>query len=173
MKGEAREIGFDVKAPKTKCDDDRCPFHGKNGVKLRGRTFVGTVVSDKMHRSVIVEWGRQVYVPKYERHRKKKTKVTAHNPPCINAREGDEVMIVECRPMSKSKNYVVVQDMGKVKGYEERKEALEESKVKDKKKEKEEDAEEAKTEPLKAKEEKKTEESPVQQGEVKEDSEQK
>ena len=38
----------------------------------------------------------------------RKTKIKTHNPPCINAKEGDMVKMMECRPLSKMKNFVVV-----------------------------------------------------------------
>ncbi len=165
MKGETRKVGFDVKAPENKCDDKKCPFHGEHGLKLRGRTFTGTVVSDKMHRSVIVEWYRQVYIPKFERYLRKRTKVTAHNSPCINAKEGEKVEIVECRPLSKSKNFVIIHNLGKVRGYEERKAALEESKVKEKKKEEEEMKEAEKKQDSKKESLEQTEETSMEEAE--------
>ena len=38
-----------------------------------------------------------------------KTRVHAFNPLCINAKEGDTVKIIECRPLSKTKNFVVIE----------------------------------------------------------------
>ncbi|MCK4969892.1 MAG: 30S ribosomal protein S17, partial [Thermoplasmata archaeon] len=35
-------------------------------------------------------------------------KYSAHNPPCLSAKEGDNVTIAECRPLSKTVNFVVV-----------------------------------------------------------------
>ncbi|MBT4023074.1 30S ribosomal protein S17 [archaeon] len=78
-------------------------------IKTRGRTFKGIVVSDKAQRTVTVEWNRRVYVPKYERYQKKRSKVKAHNPEEIDAKEGDEVIIKECRPISKTKKFIVVE----------------------------------------------------------------
>lgn len=100
-------VGLNVKPPKNTCEDAKCPFHGN--LKVHGREFVGTVVSDKMHHTVSVSWERRVFVPKYERYLKKLSKVQAHNPECINAKEGDKVRIVECRPLSKLKNFVVLE----------------------------------------------------------------
>lgn len=91
----------------TKCKDRNCPFHGS--LKTRGRIFTGTVVSDRMHRTVVVQWERRHYLPKYERYEKRRTKLKAHNPSCINAKEGDTVKIAECRPLSKTKNFVVIE----------------------------------------------------------------
>ncbi len=101
------EIVKGVEAPKEKCSDKNCPFHGN--LKVRGRVFEGVVVSDKMAKTVKVQWERLRYIKKYERYLKTKSKVSAHNPPCINARLGDRVKIMECRPLSKTKNFVVVQ----------------------------------------------------------------
>ena len=78
-------------------------------LKTRGRTFRGNVVSSKAQKTVTVQWMRRVYVPKYERYQVKRSKVKAHNPPEIDAKEGDEVIIKECRPLSKTKKFVVVE----------------------------------------------------------------
>jgi len=37
------------------------------------------------------------------------SRITAHNPPCIGAKTGDKVKIAECRPISKTKSFVVVE----------------------------------------------------------------
>jgi small subunit ribosomal protein S17 len=78
-------------------------------LKTRGRTFVGEVVSAKAQKTVTVQWMRRVYIPKYERYYQKRSKVKAHNPPEISAKEGDKVVIKECRPLSKTKKFVVVE----------------------------------------------------------------
>lgn len=88
------------------CNDKNCPFHGTR--RLRGMTFVGTVIRSKTPRNVLVEWERRVYLSKYERYERRYTKLFAHNPPCINAHEGDVVTIVETSPISKTKTFVVV-----------------------------------------------------------------
>lgn len=111
---KAKDIGIDVKdAPKEACKDEFCPYHGH--LRVRGRVFVGTIVSDNMTRAAVVEWPFLQKVPKYERYMKKKSRVVAHNPACINARKGDKVKIVECRPISKTKNFVIVENFGKAK----------------------------------------------------------
>lgn len=85
----------------------------KTALKTRGRTFKGTVVSSKAQKTVTVEWMRRVYVPKYERYHIKRSKVKAHNPPEMDAKEGDMVVIKECRPLSKTKKFVVTEVMKK------------------------------------------------------------
>ncbi len=78
------------------------------GFRTHGRTFTGRVVSDKMHRTVTVEWERRVYVPKYQRYERRFSKVKAHNPDEIDAKVGDKVTIMETRPISKTKSFVVI-----------------------------------------------------------------
>jgi small subunit ribosomal protein S17 len=78
-------------------------------LKTRGRTFKGTVISSKAQKTVTVQWMRRVYVPKYERYHLKRSKVKAHNPVEMSAKEGDTVIIKECRPLSKTKNFVVIE----------------------------------------------------------------
>ena len=124
---EMKNIGLEVSKPKKACQDDNCPFHGT--LKCRGRVFTGTIVSSRMQKTVNVEWEWQNYLRKYERYEKRRSRVKAHNPSCINANEGDIVKIMECRPLSKTKNFVVVEVLGREKRFEQRMEAEEESKV--------------------------------------------
>lgn len=92
------------------CSDAKCLLHTK--VSTRGRTFTGIVTSDRMSKTVTVEWGGWKYLPKYERYITRRTKVHAHNPECVNARKGERVMIIECRPLSKTKHFIVIKKMG-------------------------------------------------------------
>ncbi len=106
---KAKNIGHGIKAPEKECEDNHCPFHGN--LVIRGRTFVGIVTNSKMRISPTVEWERTKFVPKYERYKKAKTKVKVHNPPCIDAKKGDKVKIAETRPISKTKNFVIVENL--------------------------------------------------------------
>lgn len=87
------------------CSDPRCPIHG--GLKYRGAQFQGLVVSDKAKRTVIVEVDYSKYVYKYERSLRKRSRIPAHNPECINAKANDLVNIAETRRLSKTKSFVV------------------------------------------------------------------
>ena len=78
----------------------------------RGRTFVGKVISTKMTKTVNVEWERRSYLYKYERYQTERSRVKAHNPTEINAQVGDTVRIAECRPLSKTKKFIVIENMG-------------------------------------------------------------
>ncbi len=102
-----RSIGIPgIEPPKETCNDPKCPWHGH--VKIRGQILRGIVVKAKMHRTVVVRHDYYYYVRKYKRYEKRHTHIHAHNPPCINAREGDEVIIGETRPLSKTVHFVVL-----------------------------------------------------------------
>ena len=109
MEKQARKIGIDVSPPEKVCDDILCPFHGS--LKVRGRVFEGLVTSDKMSRAAVVQWERRVYINKYERYEKARTKLHARNPDCIRAKAGDRVRIMECRPLSKTISFVIVEKL--------------------------------------------------------------
>jgi len=106
-----KEIGYNIKPPEKECSDKNCPFHGN--LSLRGKILQGTVVSDRMQGSVVIERTYLHYLPKYERYERRHTRISAHNPPCINAKKGDKVKIAECKPLSKTKHFVVVELMKK------------------------------------------------------------
>lgn len=101
-----KSMGLDIEPPKNKCNDEKCAWHGK--LAIRGRVFEGIVKSAKSHSTVIIEYGYHQFIPKYERYERKTSRIAAHLPPCINAKEGDKVIIAECRKLSKTKSFVVV-----------------------------------------------------------------
>jgi small subunit ribosomal protein S17 len=105
-KPKAKDIGIPISPPEKECKDPRCAWHGS--LPVRGRVFKGTVRSAKSHNTVIVEWGYHRFIRKYERYQRQKSRLTAHNPACMRAREGDAVVIAECRPIAKTKHFVVV-----------------------------------------------------------------
>jgi small subunit ribosomal protein S17 len=107
VKQKVRNIGIEAKPPEKFCNDVKCPWHGRLGV--RGTVLEGTVESDKASKTVIVRWDFHNYLPKYERYERRKGKVAAYNPECINAKKGDLVRIAECRPLSKTKKFVVIE----------------------------------------------------------------
>ncbi|QQR57604.1 MAG: 30S ribosomal protein S17 [Candidatus Melainabacteria bacterium] len=72
------------------------------------KVLVGTVVSDKMDKTVVVAVERRVAHSRYEKQIVKTTKFKAHD--ASNAcKTGDEVKIEECRPLSKEKTWKVVE----------------------------------------------------------------
>mgnify|MGYP001551514947 FL=1 len=72
------------------------------------RTQIGRVVSNKMDKSVTVLLERQIKHALYGKYIKRSTKVRAHDED-NSCGEGDKVMIAECRPLSKSKSWRVVE----------------------------------------------------------------
>ena len=106
MKKPKKSIGLDMKAPEKPCEDRKCPWHGQ--LPVRGRVFEGVVRSAKSQNTAVVEWGYHRYISKYKRYERRSSRVVAYNPPCVHAREGANVVIAECRPVSKTKTFVVV-----------------------------------------------------------------
>ena len=102
-----KDIGIEVKMPDKDCADVNCPFHGR--LPVRGQIMEGVVVSDKAPKMVVVLRSYLKKIRKYERYEKRRSKIHAHNPPCIAAKVGDVVKIAECRPLSKTKSFVVVE----------------------------------------------------------------
>lgn len=101
---------------KQECTDIKCPFHGT--LSLRGRVFKGTVIK-KFPKRIVIEFERTIYMRKYERFAKSKTKLHAHVPDCLadSINIGDYVKIVECRKLSKIISFVVTE---KIRGKEEK-----------------------------------------------------
>jgi len=79
-------------------------------VQARGRrkTRTGKVVSDKMHKSVVVSFERQITHALYGKQSTRTKKVVAHDEENA-AKVGDVVRIVETRPLSKTKRWRVVE----------------------------------------------------------------
>jgi ribosomal protein S17 len=85
-------------------------------VGTRGRLFEGTVTK-KFPKRIVIEFERMIYVRKYERYAKLKTKIHARLPDAIEKEinVGDLVRVHECRPLSKIIHFVVVQKLKDVK----------------------------------------------------------
>ena len=78
------------------------------------RVEVGRVVSDKMTNTVTVLVERRVKHPLYGTVIKRTAKYHAHVEAGTEAAEGDLVQIEECRPISKTKTWRVIQVLEKV-----------------------------------------------------------
>lgn len=107
MAAEIKDIGFDVVPPTLECNDPNCPFHGS--LSVRGQTIDGVVATVKMNKTVVVERNYIRYVQKYERYEKRSSRYSAHAPACLGLKVGDRVTIAECRPISKTVSYVVIE----------------------------------------------------------------
>jgi small subunit ribosomal protein S17 len=103
-----KNIGFEVEIPRKECEDPNCPFHGNN-LPVRGRVFNGVVIKKKMQNACVVRRDYLRYVDKYHRYERHHSNINSHVPPCIEIDVGDTVKIAECRPISKTIAYVVVE----------------------------------------------------------------
>jgi len=75
------------------------------------RVLIGTVTSNKMEKSVTVQVDRRVKHPLYKKFMTRSKKIAAHDE--TNLLEiGDQVCIRECRPISKSKRFEVIEKVG-------------------------------------------------------------
>jgi len=71
------------------------------------RTLQGVVISNKMDKSIVVMIERRVKHPMYGKYITRSTKLKAHDEANV-CNEGDVVTITECAPISKSKNWKLV-----------------------------------------------------------------
>ncbi|KAL3624428.1 30S ribosomal protein S11, chloroplastic [Castilleja foliolosa] len=87
-----KSIGLGFKTPREAIEgtyiDKKCPFTG--GVSIRGRILAGTCHSAKM------------------RYEKRHSNIAAHISPCFRVKEGDHVIIGQCRPLSKTVRFNVL-----------------------------------------------------------------
>ena len=109
-----RDIGVDVKMPSGECDgDENCPFFGS--LRLRGQVLEGIVAKLGMQGTIIIERNNVRYMKKYERYEKRTGTVAAHLPSCIGeVALGDRVKVMECRPLSKTVSFCVIENIGGV-----------------------------------------------------------
>jgi small subunit ribosomal protein S17 len=101
-------LGVDVSLPEKSCTDPYCPFHGT--LSVRGRMLEGVVVGES-ERTVTVRRDYFHFSPKYSRYERRRRSISAHKPPCIVARLGDKVRIMECRPLAKTVSFVVIEKL--------------------------------------------------------------
>lgn len=102
-----KNIGVEAKRPVKECNDSKCPWHGT--LSLRGRIITGIVVSDKAAKTVVIKWDYAHYLKKYQVFERRHSTVTAYSPECIGAKKGDTVRVMECRPISKTKAFAVIE----------------------------------------------------------------
>jgi small subunit ribosomal protein S17 len=81
---------------------------------MAGKEVTGVIVSDKMDKSVVVAVERQVRHDVYGKTQRRTSKFLAHNEK-NDAKVGDRVAIVETRPMSRRKRWIVTRVVEKAK----------------------------------------------------------
>ena len=82
--------------------------------KTEKRTLVktGTVVSDKMKKTIVVRIDRVAHHPAYNKIMHKSVKVKVHDEK-NDAKSGDTVKIVQVRPLSKDKRWILLEIINK------------------------------------------------------------
>lgn len=88
--------------------------HEAAATRTRRKTRVGTVVSAKMQKSIIVAIEQRIPHPLYKKYFKRTTRLMAHDENS-EAGTGDVVRIMECRPLSARKRWRVVEVVEKAK----------------------------------------------------------
>lgn len=105
-----KEVGLGFATPKIAKEssyiDKKCPFVGD--VSIRGKIMTGTVVSTKMHRTIIIRRDYLHFVRKYNRYEKRHKNVAVHVSPAFRVQEGDTVVVGQCRPLSKTVRFNVL-----------------------------------------------------------------
>ncbi|KAF2287301.1 hypothetical protein GH714_039577 [Hevea brasiliensis] len=105
-----KSIGLGFKTPREAIEgtyiDKKCPFTGT--VSIRGRILAGTCHSAKMMRTIIVRRNYLHFIKKYQRYEKRHSNIPAHISPCFRVKEGDHVIIGQCRPLSKTVRFNVL-----------------------------------------------------------------
>ena len=81
------------------------------------KTAVGIVTSDKMDKTITVEAERRVLHPHFKKYIRAYTRFKAHDPD-NEARAGDEVRIMETRPLSKTKRWRLLEIVRRARGTE-------------------------------------------------------
>ncbi|MCZ6479758.1 MAG: 30S ribosomal protein S17 [candidate division NC10 bacterium] len=76
--------------------------------RSRRKVFTGTVVSDRMQKTVVVSVERSFRHPKYNKLLRRRTKLKAHDEE-QKCRVGDKVRIMETRPLSRDKRWRIIE----------------------------------------------------------------
>ncbi|MCL2265979.1 MAG: 30S ribosomal protein S17 [Treponema sp.] len=80
----------------------------KTKAKSGKKEFIGTVKSDKMEKTIVVSIETLTLHPLYKKYIKRSKKVKAHDEK-NDAKIGDRVRVIECRPISKEKCWKLVE----------------------------------------------------------------
>lgn len=83
--------------------------------KRKAREEIGVVVSNKMQKTIVVKLDRRIRHAKYGKFLTKSKKIKAHDEK-NTANIGDQVLVVETRPLSKDKRYALKEVLRKATG---------------------------------------------------------
>ena len=104
-----RNIGLPVNEPKEKPlkNEKNNPFNGS--LTIRGKLFEGIVINAKAKRTAVIQKESLIYFEKFKRFGRSKNQIHVHIPSNLNVQKGDRVTAAECRPISKSVSFVIVE----------------------------------------------------------------
>ena len=113
-----KSVGLGFKTPKAAINgryvDKKCPFTGD--VSIRGRILRGIVHATKMARSIVIRRNYLHFIQKYQRYQKRHKNFAVHCSPCFEPKVGDDVIVGQCRPLSKTIRYNVLEVIKKSSG---------------------------------------------------------
>jgi len=105
-----KSIGLGFKTPLDAKEgtyiDKKCPWTGN--VAIRGKLLRGVVVSNKMKRTIVIRRDYLHYIKKYNRYEKRHKNVPAHCSPAFKLNVGDNIIVGQCRPLSKTVRFNVL-----------------------------------------------------------------
>merc|ERR1711990_117802 len=111
-----RSIGLGIKVPlkakEGRYIDKKCPFVGN--VSIRGKLLRGVVHRTFMKNTITIRRDYLHYQKKYRRYEKRHKMISAHCSPAFEVMSGDEVIIGETRPLTKTVRYNVLEVHEKV-----------------------------------------------------------
>ena len=104
-----KNIGISVKkSTRSPTNDEKNnPFNGS--LSIRGKLFEGIVVNAKAKHTVTIEKKSSINFSKFRRYGRSKNRIHAHVPSNLDIKEGDRVLAAECRPISKSVSFVIIE----------------------------------------------------------------
>lgn len=101
-----KRIIFGIEPPEKVCNDDCCPFHGN--ISVRGRLDEGVVLKLKANKTAVVQKDYLVFIRKYQRYERRRSKYHVHVPECMDVKENDKVIFGETRPIAKTVSSVIL-----------------------------------------------------------------
>merc|ERR1712164_146865 len=107
-------LGYKIptKAREGRYIDKKCPFTGQ--VSIRGKILRGVVHRTFMKNTITIRRDYLHYITKCRRYEKRHKMISAHCAPAFEVMAGDEVIIGECRPLSKTVRFNVLEVHEKV-----------------------------------------------------------